>query len=379
MSALHTDLLLTTNPGLEDFVARELQEIADAAGVEVQLPPPPDAPSGRVSVRIAVPTESAVALVRGLRTVHHILRPVARLPLTPGADRDAALAEIRTLVGALAVSELDDAPSFRVTTKRVGEHPFSSEDAARWAGAGVRDRHPGLPVDLEDYAVNLRADVRDDTLSVAVQYTRAALSRRRVGPYRPRVALKAPVAWAMLTLAAEALGRDPAVILDPFCGSGTLLREAAERWPACRVLGSDAFAVPTEGARENLAALGLDYRSEVRLGDATALSAVWPELRGGACDLIVANPPYGLRLGSRTDLYALYHGFLVEAAALVPVGHRLVVIATARRRLNKAIRHAPVWHTVHVRVVETGGIWPMMAVLERRADAQAAIQPTETA
>lgn len=379
MSASHTDLLLTTNPGLEDLVARELRGVADAAGVSVELPPPPDQPSGRVPVRLALERDAAVSLARGLHTIHHILRPVATLPLTPGADRDEALAELRALISALDVPELDGAASFRVSTKRTGEHPYTSEDAARAGGAGVRDRHPGLPVDLDDYAVNLRADVRDDTLTVAVQHTRVALSRRRVGPFRPRVALKAPVAWAMLTLAAEALGRDPAVLLDPFCGSGTLLREAGARWPSCRLLGSDAFPVPTGGARENLDALGLSDRSDVRLGDATALRSVWPELRGGGCDLIVANPPYGRRLGARTDLYALYHAFLVEAADLVPVGHRLVVIATARRRLNKAIRHAHAWHTEHVRVVETGGIWPLLVVLVRRPDAPAPAQPAETA
>ena len=364
--ASQTALLLTTNPGLEDLVAGELSAAAAAAEVPCALGPLPDTPTGRVYGTVGLPLEAALDLARGLRSIHHILRPVATHTLGQTADRAAALDEIQRFVAGLDVPELAGAASFRASTKRVGQHPFSSEDVARWAGAGVRDRHPGLPVDLEGYAVNLRADLRDDTLRVAVQHTRVALSRRRVGPFRPRVALKAPVAWAMLQLAAEACDGPPAVVLDPFCGSASLLREAGALWPGCRLLGSDAFPVPVGGARDNLAALGLADRAEVRQGDATELAAVWPELVGGGVSVVVANPPYGRRLGARTDLYALYHGFLVSLAELVPPGGRVAVIATARRRLNKAIRHAAIWHTVHVRVVETGGIWPLLAVLERR-------------
>ena len=359
-----TRLRLTTNPGLEDLVLRELRA---RVGPGVEAHGDLTTPSGRVEVTLPMDRSDALAAARALSSVHHVLRPIARLELEDGADRDGALRAVRGAVAAQDIPELEAAATFRASSRRRGTHPFSSEDVARFAGAGALDRYPHLAVDLEGYAVNLRADLRDRTLDLAIQHTHRALSKRRAGPYRPRVALKAPVAWALLQLAAEALGRPPRLLLDPCCGSATLLREAGALWPDCALRGSDAFEKPLAGAQSNIDALGLAPRTELRHVDFRALRAGWPELGPDNLDLIVANPPYGRRLGARTDLYALYRGLLLEAAEMLAPGRRLVLLATARERLNRAIKHTPAWHTVGVRVVETGGIWPLVVVLERRA------------
>lgn len=362
-------LRLTTNPGLEDLVIAEAQSVLGRAGLAVEPTREHSKPSGRVELAVGGDPAQAVQAALTLRSVHHVLQPLGRHTLSDTTDATRSLAEVRDFVAGLDLSAFSGVRSFRATCERKGSHAFSSNEVAAAAGGGVRAQHPGLAVDLENHDVNLRVDVRGDSLDASLQLTDRSLGRRSKGPYHPRVTLKPPVGWCMWTLATAHLERPPRAVLDPCCGSGTTLLEAGARWPEARLLGSDAYPVPVGGSRDNLSHHGLTDRAEIREVDARELDAGWPELVGGdALDAIVVNPPFGRRLGQRFDLFDLYFRLLRSSARLLAPGKRLVILATARRRLNKAVRYNPVWHTVDARVVETGGIWPVLLTLERRPD-----------
>lgn len=362
-------LRLTTNPGLEDLVVSEARSVLASAGIGVSCQSDLGKPTGRVELDVDGDPDRAAEAALSLRSVHHVLRPLGRHTLSDTTDAPAALAEVRSFVASLDLSSFASARSFRATCERKGAHAFSSNEVAAAAGAGVRAVHPGLPVDLVHHDANLRVDVRGDALEASIQLTRRSLGRRSKGPYHPRVTLKPPVGWCMWTLATANLGRPPTTVLDPCCGSATTLLEAGARWPDARLLGSDAYPVPARGAQENLAHHGLSVRSEIREFDARELDIGWPELVGNdTLDAIVVNPPFGRRLGQRFDLFDLYFRLLRSSARLLAPGKRLVILATARKRLNKAVRYNPAWHTVDARVVETGGIWPILLTLERRPD-----------
>lgn len=127
-------------------------------------------------------------------------------------------------------------------------------------------------------------------------------------------------------------------LLDPMCGSGTLLIEAAqiargipagykrgfafeklrsfdaENWSrirgdaeahirhdaATQIFGSDLFGDALKLARENLAAAGL--ADAVNLKQANVLEIPVPAAEG----VLVTNPPYGVRVGEREKLAAFY-------------------------------------------------------------------------
>lgn len=127
-------------------------------------------------------------------------------------------------------------------------------------------------------------------------------------------------------------------LLDPMCGSGTLLIEAAQiargipagrnrgfafeklrnfdaaEWVRIRneaearirndvpapIFGSDLFGDALKLARENLAAAGL--ADAVILKQANVLEIAAPAAEG----VLVANPPYGVRLGEQEKLAAFY-------------------------------------------------------------------------
>ena len=79
--------------------------------------------------------------------------------------------------------------------------------------------------------------------------------------------------------------RAPRHILDLGTGPGTLLLAAMSEWPGATGLGIDASDTALGYARANIAALGLETRAELRLGD-------WADGIDGPFDLILCNPPY---------------------------------------------------------------------------------------
>ena len=351
-------LLLTTNPGVEDVLLSELAERAAAAGLEGI-----EAVGERGAARARLPPGvDAAALVAGMRSIHHALRPLIAFELDP----DDPLGDARRRAARLRVPELAPGRTFRVTGVRKGAHDFTSEDLQRAVGAGLLRAHD-VRARMKGFDIEIRAEVQGSTCDLSVQLTRRALSARGPRPYRARTALKANVAYAMIRLALDGQP-PPRRILDPFCGSGTLLIEAGASYPAARLVGVEKYEKPAFGARANLEALGLAERASVRLADGRRLPSLFPE--AGAFDAILSNPPYGARMGRSLDYDALYGGLLAGAAHCLRGGGRLAVLALRRDALNRALRRQRAMRTVHVRVIDTGGLHPGLFVLARalRAD-----------
>jgi putative N6-adenine-specific DNA methylase/tRNA (guanine6-N2)-methyltransferase len=352
---VNNNLLLTTNPGLEECAFAELAEAAAAAGWgddelirgEAGLP-------GRVAVASARPEADLTGLARRLRSVHHLHRPVQQFRL----DGDDPLADIEARCAALDLPSLGPATPFRITSERIGSHDFTSHDVQRAAGAGVAAR-TGAPVDLTGFRVELCVDVHHDTVAVTQRLTRRPLSHRAHWHFRPRVALRANLAFCMLRWAG--LGPHSRALADPFCGSGTVLAEAGLWLPRLALYGADSSPRSLEWGRANLAAAGLSERARLWEGNAREAAGFLP----GRLDAIVTNPPYGQQLGRRMNFPAFYADFLAQARDLLAPGGRLVMLATRRDAMNHALRRTPGLERVTVQKVETGGLYPSLYVLER--------------
>ncbi|MFW6368127.1 MAG: THUMP domain-containing protein [Spirochaetota bacterium] len=378
---------LTTNPGLEDIVAQELSErlstVAPAMQIEMK-------PRGLAGVVLLYPfgvsgpaiggdggdreydafgttpsgssTEDAEArrqvesALMGMRSVFHVIRHLR----SERISRTDTLDEILEIVEETSFPEIRSEDTFRVTSKRSGSHGFRSTDIEREAGAVV-NRMTGMKVDLEHFSVHVRVDLSDHVCTVGLQLTRVGLDRRYSWEFRPRVALRTVVAYAMLRLAR--LHSAPRVVLDPFCGSGTVLLEAAALYPEARLVGSDKVTECVEGARANIRAAWPAGRIEVFEADARDLAERWP---AGSVDAVICNPPFGVRLGLKTDFMQLYTKFLRGVAHVLPAGGRAVFLGGKRRHhVGHIIQRIPELHLVHVRVIETGGVYPAIYVLER--------------
>ena len=333
-----TPFLLTTDPGLEDIALDELHESWPAASAIT----PPVPMSGRLLAELPDDADPTV-----LRLVHHVTE--IRL-----LDRTASLDDVRAAVARTEIPELETAVSFRASTTRIGEHPFTSQQIAGAAGA-VLQRRWGTPVDLEQFEINVRVDLVGDELLVGIQRTRESLGKRIRRARTLRTSLKPTIAAAMVRLARCHRGRGS--LLDPMCGTGTIPIEAASINPELVVAASDWDEQTVACARETIANHGLAL--EVRRLDVREAAAGW----GRCFDAIVTDPPYGLRQGRRVRLGTFYTFVLRGCLDALAEGGRIVVICPRRKAIEGAIRRLPLV-VVHERIVETGGLFPRIRVLE---------------
>lgn len=347
-------LTLTTNPGLEASVRGEIKErlAASPLGDRTWAVPPSPA-KGRVPITIDAGADELVSLVLALRSIHHVIRDVEQFPL----PANEPLTGIRAQLAALDIPGLDATTPFRVTSVRSGDHDFTSMDVQSAAGAGIVDRN-AAPVDLRGYASHVQVDVLDDTVFVGLRWSEHPLSRRFRRPYERRVALAANVAYAMLSLAMPA-GLDGR-LLDPCCGTGTILLEAGAIAPTVQLIGGDSDTRSVTGCAENLAYYGLSDRAQTQRADARQLTEL-SDL--GPFDAIVTNPPFGRRLGQKIDFHRFYRELLGGAREIIAPGGRLVLLADKRNAFNSACHQAGGWHIQDVRIIELGGIHPGIFVL----------------
>jgi putative N6-adenine-specific DNA methylase len=190
----------------------------------------------------------------------------------------------------------------------------------------------GAPVSAEA-AVLIRARIDDDLVTLSVDTSGEPLHRRG---HKLAVG-KAPMRETLAALFLRQCGYTGAEpVLDPMCGSGTFVIEAAEiaaglspgrsrtfaferlatfdpaAWtrlrdrsppppPALRFHGSDRDAGAIRMSRDNAARAGVAGFTDFRLGPASDIAP--PD---GPPGLVMVNPPYGARIGNPKLLVAVH-------------------------------------------------------------------------
>jgi 23S rRNA G2445 N2-methylase RlmL len=171
-------------------------------------------------------------------------------------------------------------------------------------------------------------------------------------------ALNAAVAQAAVMLTRP---RREDVFLNLACGSGTLLIERAAHSPAARLLGCDVAPEALACARQNIAGAGMDRRIQVYPWDARALP-----LESASVDVICADLPFGLDVGSHDENVALYPALLAEAARAARPKARGVFITQEVRLMGDLLAASPDWALEKVLPVGITGLRPRIYVVERR-------------
>lgn len=132
-------------------------------------------------------------------------------------------------------------------------------------------------------------------------------------------------------------------ILDLGLGSGCLLLTLLHEFPAARGVGLEVSEAALAVARTNAAALQVDDRAELLLGDWRQPD--WRNPVGGPFDLLVSNPPYieadtiaglmpevsrfepRLALDGGLDGLAAYRAIAADAPSLITPGGRVLLEA----------------------------------------------------
>jgi tRNA (guanine6-N2)-methyltransferase len=171
-------------------------------------------------------------------------------------------------------------------------------------------------------------------------------------------ALNATIAAAAVDLSRPRRGDR---VLNLMCGSGTLLVERFGRGRPALALGCDLDPSALAAAGANLAAAGLAGSVRLARMDATALG-----LADARFDVLLADLPYGHRMGSHQDNAALYPAALREAARVAVAGATLLVVTHELRLFERCLAGARRWWSVE-RVVQVWqkGHHPQLYLLRR--------------
>lgn len=209
------------------------------------------------------------------------------------------------------------------------------------------------PLEGED-PVRVQLRVEDNQCLLSLDTSGAPLHRRGQKPFVGKAPMRETLA-ALFLRQCGYTGTEP--VLDPMCGSGTFLLEAAEialdRAPGRdRPFAFERFATFDAGAWKDLAADQPDTKTTLHfhgsdrdagavtgarsnadiagLGDLITISHhAFSDLKrpDGPPGLIMVNPPYGTRIGERKQLFGLY-GALGKTVAERFSGWRVGLVTT---------------------------------------------------
>ncbi len=318
------------SPGTEGILADELRDLGAS---------PVDEAAG--GVRFGAVLEDAYRALMWSRVVSRVLFPLARFSARTEQDLYEGVYDIPwgDHVG----------PELTIAVDVTGKHEVIG--SPRYIALKTKDalvdrvrssigRRPSVDTQAPDVRVSVHAAGLE--VVVSVDLGGRGLHRRGLGRSGGDAPLKETLAAAMLRRAGWHRAFLVRPLLDPLCGSGTIVREAAwmaldvapglTRYPgglgrwlghdarlwgrlceeararaqeassrSVRIMGSDASPSAIAAATENLVRAGVAGRVTLQRCDLREVEPPWPD-----AGLVVTNPPYGARLGDPRELSVLY-------------------------------------------------------------------------
>ncbi len=264
------------------------------------------------------------AAVDGARTIEDLLVEIGRGRRSDGdnprwiAGRIWRRERARRAVG----SRIDGRATFRVIVRVLQERSFKRtalrdsftelvrRDCPRWRVAD--------PAEIELWVL----EYRPGSFVAGVRVSDVSMRQHGGREAERRGALRPTVAAAMVRLA----GKPRGALLDPCCGSGTILEEAAARdWQA---RGSDLDAAALRVARRNA-------RAPLVLADARELP-----VRDGSAGACVTNLPFGRQYEVEGDPAVWLGRVLAEMTRVTRPKGRVVVLTPSvpKATLPNALR-----------------------------------------
>jgi tRNA (guanine6-N2)-methyltransferase len=347
-----TQIRLVTNEGLEEIAVIEFRQQAEQHGLKIiAVTLQPWGLKGQVLIRLDNLISQILPIISQLRSVYQVIHHLHHLLLSP----EDPLQSLQHQLLNLELLPMQSASSFRVTSYRHGSHNFNHLKIQQAAGATLVDRYR-TPVSLEHPDLNLRVDLYELQCLVGIPLHGSELDRRYHKVYQPRVTLNPTVAYGMLQFLA--INQSPYRLLDPCCGSGTILLEAANTLPHVEIYGSDYNSETIEGVQKNIIAENMSHTIQVKVADARNLAQAYPaDFFNG----IVTNPPYGIRMGKQMNFYHFYRLFLGGVSqVLQPAGRLVILVGKKSGEFKRVLHQFPEFKLLHFRLIETGNFYPIL-------------------
>ncbi len=273
-----------------------------------------------------------------LQTLSQVLRLSTTIDAVKAVERRAALTRIcclelfgcqaffreivRTMQSISIDNFLQPREQFVVRVRRVGEtaRNLVGMEIERKLGELILNKVKGAKVNLKQPEKTFFGTITDNSFLFGLKLAEISptpfMQRRpRKRPFFHPSAMPAKLARCMVNLAKSKKGN---LLLDPFCGTGSFLIEAAML--GCRVLGFDAKKHMVRGSLRNLRFFNIDSEG-LAVADAKNLPLT-------KVDCIVTDPPYGRSastMGYTTR--QIIQDFLKTSSDSVVKGQRICIAA----------------------------------------------------
>ena len=218
---------------------------------------------------------------------------------------------------------------FRVIARQVGEHEYRRVDLKRAIELGIEERRDHTwRLDEEAADVEFWATQIGGELLIAVRLSDEHMRHRdykiahRPGSLRPSIA--AAMAWLSEP-------RDDDIVLDPFCGTGTVLIERAQLGRYRNLIGSDRDSGAIRAARENI---GPRYKP-IELHEDWDAGAL--PLADASVTKIVSNLPWGIKHGSHAANRRLYADWMAELNRVLAPKGKMVLLTSEWRLMRELV------------------------------------------
>jgi len=286
-----TSIFALTTRGLESIVAREMTALTGLTITDTGYR------------RVAAHTSDNLRDLLKLRTADDVFLEAATWQ---GIARPrSTLAYLTTLSAALDLNPLTeacaqirpipDSPVFSVTASFVGKRNYSADEIKLACADGIFEAY-GWSYTPDDAKadVNVRVFIEHETAYVGMRLAKSPLQNRAYKQGNLPGSTKPPVAAALLLMT----GIQPTMrLLDPCCGAGTILVEAALM--GAEIVGGDRDPAAVIAARANLRTAGVSGR--VERWDAGTLP-----LDDASIHRIASNLPWGMQIETKHDLPEFY-------------------------------------------------------------------------
>ncbi|BAT70908.1 N6-adenine-specific DNA methylase [Thermosulfidibacter takaii ABI70S6] len=359
-------VLFSTERGIEELLALSIKGAVDKIPVPFNF-------QGRVLCYF----QDEKAILENLYTnpLYHkasLLLLITAIPM----DRNALDTVYEEVFNSSIDQLLSPSTTFGVRCVRKGFHPFYSQEVAAYAGAAVIDacrvRRGFRPrVNLKDPDLIVNADVVNDTLLLGIELVGLeGMHHRHWRKYSHPAGLKSTLASALLMLANFEAHH---VLWDPMCGSGTIPIEAAHRainFPPA-FFRKDEFSFLRTGVlseqiwhevvNEENNQIRWNYTPKIFASDVSPKHLEGAKLNASSAlvegkiifyhcdfrefphkdevDIIVTNPPYGVRLANPQKAEKVLQS-LLETFCKSYASYLVVIHPDRDKVLSKAQSHS---------------------------------------
>lgn len=241
-------------------------------------------------------------------------------------------------------------PTFRVSCRCSGviARQFNSQSLNRIIGTAIA-RELKWKANLRDPALEVNVYLSDDHSVIGIPLLRHPLASRN---YLKHTGIRSTVAWALASLCKI---QESSVILDPMCGVGTILLEAAQECMNSVFIGMDNKDDQLQKAEENVEAAGQEGR--IILIQSSCMEIPLPP---ASVDGVVCDVPFGRKFSCSTDMATALPQILTEMERVLRPGGNLVLLlslqlsAQIKRLIKSDTLDASSCNSSHSEAAQTG-------------------------